>query len=327
MRGSSERNDDALDALAVAAVTATSRRQIVKLAGGVAVGGLLSGLMPGRAQARRGSTSLAARPTRIRPDRKTTGQCPSQPQKPCFGTRDAGAGNDVGVTSTSCKGVGGNVVSSGIASEYNGCGPQSGLDLIPTVEWTRGDWIPDSPFDLANFFEACKGHDCCYGNCGAPKESCDGDFLLDMEAACQSNWSGDSLLDSVGLSYCLSVAKVYYNAVSGTQTGTDAYNAGQDEVCDCCVDCKTAARLGANGDPVGECESQFVLTCPDPDTPGAFVCVDGCSNGDNCGGCGKTCPPKDNGDGSSQRGCCQSGSCNWDPGCLDYCSCWALGSG
>jgi hypothetical protein len=319
MLGSSDHNDDALDALAAAALTATSRRQIVKLAGGVAVTGLFSGLMPGRARARsRGGASGA----KVRTATKTTGQCPAQPMKPCYGTRDTA------VTSTGCKGAGGGVVSIGIPSEYNGCGPQSGLDLLPGVDLTRGDWIPDSPFDLANFFNACKGHDCCYGKCGSDKAKCDSDFHQDMIAACAANWGvPDSLFGDLAESYCYSVADTYYNAVSGTQTGTDAYNAGQDEVCDCCVDCQTAAKLGAMGDPVGECEAQYALTCPDTDNPGAYVCVDGCADGDNCGACGKTCPPKDNGDGSSQRGCCQSGSCNWDPGCLDYCSCWALSGG
>lgn len=308
MRGNSD-NEHPLDALAAAAVTATSRRQIVKLAGGVALGGLLSGVVPGRARAHDGP--------RMRRAAKTTGQCPQQPRKPCVGSRSTD------VTSTGCKGVGGTSAASGLPSEYNGCGPQSGLDLIPGVSATHGDWIPDSPFDLANFFNACKGHDCCYGNCGAPKESCDGDFLLDMEAACQSAWGGDSLLDGVGMAYCVSVAKVYYDAVSGTQTGTDAYNAGQNEVCDCCVDCKTAASLAAN-DAASKCEAQYAFPCPDPDIPGEYVCHFGCGDGDNCGGCGKTCPPKDNGDGSSSRGCCWNDACTWETGCLDYCSCWNM---
>ncbi|MGH2855945.1 MAG: hypothetical protein ACRDMJ_00515, partial [Solirubrobacteraceae bacterium] len=248
---------------------------------------------------------------RARPFAKATGACPQQSRKPCYGTRDAN------VPSTGCKGVGGSVVSSGVASEFNGCGPQGGLDLIPNADFTKGDWVPDSPFGLASFFAACKGHDCCYGNCGSPKESCDSDFRLSMEAACQATWSGTSLLDSIGMSYCLTVANTYYNAVSSTQTGTDAFNAGQDEVCDCCVDCQTAIALTNSS-----CEAQHALTCPDPDNPGQYLCLAACGDSDNCGACGQTCPPKDNGDGSSQRGCCWDGGCTWEVGCLDYCSCW-----
>ncbi len=290
--------ESAFDALASAAAAGTSRRQFVRLAGGIA----LTALLPGWARSGRTARLPAAHVA------KTVGTCPPTGRQSCNGSRSTG------VSSTGCAGAGGKKVASGGLSSFNGCGPEGGVDL--GIFGTH-DIVPDEPLELANFFNACKGHDCCYGTCGSDKAACDGDFLLSMEAACQSAWPSQSLLDGVGLSYCLSVAKVYYDAVSSTKTGTEAYTAGQDVVCDCCVDCKTAIGLTSSA-----CEAQFALTCPDPNNPGEYVCVEACGDPANCGSCGHTCPPRDNGDGTSQRGCCNDNACTWEVGCIDYCSCW-----
>ncbi|MGH2929232.1 MAG: hypothetical protein ACRDL8_13595, partial [Solirubrobacteraceae bacterium] len=158
----------------------------------------------------------------VRAYAKTTGPCPPQPRKPC----DAGVRAD---WVPGCK----KPVAKGKASEFNGCGPQAGLDL-PVLG--HGDWVPDRPLELANFFDACKAHDCCYGQCGTQKADCDSAFGKATMEACVSGQglAVTALFGGLNLSTCLGVAQAYHAAVADTQTGQDAYNAGQAEVCDCC---------------------------------------------------------------------------------------------
>ena len=80
--------------------------------------------------------------------------------------------------------------------------------------------MPDNPFELGNFYNACKGHDCCYGRCGSEKATCDSNFYNDMVAACQAKWPGDGVLDVAGQYWCEQVARVYYNAVANDPQGT-----------------------------------------------------------------------------------------------------------
>lgn len=205
---------DVLDQLARAAASGISRRQLAKLGGALALSVLLP-RWPAPAQAAQSVIAHA----------KTTGPCPPQNAGTCPGARLS--------WTPDCK----HPVATGRASEFNGCGPQSGLDL-PILG--HGDWIPDRPLYLANFFDACKGHDCCYGQCGSDKTDCDTEFFKAMIKACGGGAGlGRPVLDvfaGVGLVACLEVANAYHAAVHYTQTGQDAYNSGQQEVCECCCD-------------------------------------------------------------------------------------------
>lgn len=200
---------DRLELLARAAATRPlSRRQLAMLGAAAALGAILpEWAIPARARA--GGFS------------KTTGPCPQQDRKPCDGVRvDYKPG---------CK----RPVANGKASEFNGCGPQSGLDL-PVLG--HGNWVPDRPLELANFFDACKGHDCCYGTCGADKSTCDSDFLKGMMEACVSGQGAavSTLFGGLNVATCMGVANAYYAAVHDTDTGQGAFDSGQAEVCDCC---------------------------------------------------------------------------------------------
>jgi hypothetical protein len=315
------RSDDAFDRLAELASTATSRRQVMRAAGGAAVASLLPW-----------SRSARARDMRMRrPHAGATGNCPAQASQAdqCQGTIDPTLPQTNKLNlNVICEQAGGHTVPNGLPSDYNGCGPDGGVD---TKLFGKHDLVPDNPFELGNFYNACKGHDCCYGRCGSAKATCDSNFYNDMVAACQSKWPGDGVLDVAGQYWCEQVARVYYNAVANDPQGTDAYNAGQSFTCACCMDCKNALILGAkygsdsspNAVAQAQCEAAYVYACPDGS--GGTDCVSGCGDSDNCGGCGLTCPPKDNGDGSSQRGCCWDGACTWEVGCLNYCSCWNIG--
>lgn len=252
----------AFDRLARAA-QGLSRRQLLKLSGGLA----LTGLLPARARAVLLDAPLA------RAAAKTTGTCPTPARDVCQG--------GVATWTPSCQ----HSFSLGLPSQYNGCGPQGGIDL---PVFGRGDYVPDNPFELASFFDACKGHDCCYGSCGHAKADCDTRFLADMVAACEARWPtstvAQSVIDGQFNAYCLTVAQIYYEAVSGTQTGQDAYDAGQTEVCGCCIDCPTYAQqeLGLSAD-----DAQWYIPCPVPGTD-QWVCTDG-NQAENCGSCGNQC--------------------------------------
>jgi hypothetical protein len=123
-------------------------------------------------------------------------------------------------------------VPNGKRSQFNGCGPQNGLDL-PVLG--HGDWVPDQPLGAVDFFDACKGHDCCYGRCGSDKSDCDAAFLDAMTKAClRSEPAADVLFGGIRLTLCMNLASTYHAAVHLTDTGRGAYEAGQAEVCDCC---------------------------------------------------------------------------------------------
>lgn len=174
------------------------------------------------------------------PAAKTTGLCAPQSAGTCPGLLDD--------WTPTCQ----HSVPNGKTSQFNGCGPQGGLDL-PVLG--RGDWVPDRPLDLANFFDPCKGHDCCYGQCGSVKTECDANFLAGMIRACnEAHPPNSGTFDSLYNANCLSVAAAYYEAVSATETGQKAYNAGQQEVCSCCEDTLTliyshSSELSYSGTP------------------------------------------------------------------------------
>lgn len=239
------RTPDRLELLARAATTRRlSRRQLAKLGAGAALGSLLPEwaiFAPVHAYA------------------KTTGSCPPQPKKPCAGVRAE--------WKPGCK----RPVAKGKASEFNGCGPQAGLDL-PVLG--HGDWVPDRPLELANFFDACKAHDCCYGQCGAEKSTCDSNFLKATMEACVTGQGAvvSALFGGLNVATCLGVAQAYHAAVADTQTGQDAYNAGQAEVCDCCqtytvqfdstIDLTPTAGYGWSGNFHLQYTAQATLSTP-----------------------------------------------------------------
>ena len=294
MTGHSE-GGSGFDRLALAAAAGLSRRQLAKLTAGLALGALV----PQFAWARRPGARIAD---------KTRGACPPQSRAECS------AGWLRGDWAHGCT----HPVAKGVASNFNGCGPEAGIPIsVFDHEFARGDFIPDNPLYLGHFFTACQGHDCCYGQCGSDKARCDADFLGKMRAACDEHWSAKTIAESIVYSQmaalCYAVADAYYSAVSTTQTGVDAYDAGQKAVCDCCVDCKQQAAV------LGYLDSQWWAVCPDPNSETGSSCTSLCANEANCGACGVTCPPLCDENGC-QTGACQDGRCVYEPGVLSYCS-------
>jgi hypothetical protein len=148
-----------------------------------------------------------------------TGTCPSKPQEPCNGMRAA--------WTSGCGGA----VASGRPSTYNGCGPESGIDVWGLFKAEP----PDDPLFLADFGPSCNGHDCCYGGCNADKTGCDSDFLKGMLTACLKNSAKDAgLIPGIGEMLCAQIAIGYWSAVSQTSAANDAYDAAQKQACDCC---------------------------------------------------------------------------------------------
>jgi hypothetical protein len=289
----SDAGEAGFDRLARAAGDGMSRRRLLKLGGALA----LAAAVPAW-----GRTARAAVKKHVLEKTVHEGSCGPQPAGTCA------TGELRGEWAFGCA----KPSPSGKESEFNGCGPQGGLN-IPILG--NGNWIPDEPLGLANFFNACKGHDCCYGRCGAAKAECDQNFLDEMTKACNAQWPTSSTIDSLnnGLyhAYCLAVAKAYYDAVSSTRTGQEAYEAGQKEVCECCVDCQAYAKT------LGYYNYEWWRSCPEPSAAGGYECMSVCSNTEHCGACGNKCPETMNG-GYTTR--CQDGQCIGEAGALDYCT-------
>ncbi|MGB2771858.1 MAG: Ig-like domain-containing protein, partial [Anaerolineae bacterium] len=119
----------------------------------------------------------------------------------------------------------------------NGCGPEGYGYAIP-------DCAPVltalGTVSYICFTEACNAHDVCYGSCNAGaghKNTCDGNFQDDMRFKCDSSFP----IDPIARQNCYAAASVYFNAVNKTSIGNDAYNAGQQEACDCCASGSQAA--------------------------------------------------------------------------------------
>ena len=98
----------------------------------------------------------------------------------------------------------------------------------------RGSFDPEIPerdgptTDLtSDFAPACNGHDVAYGTCDYPKDLADRMFLLSMAQACQSA----SLAGETDFGLCIAVADVYYEAVSRSSIGQEAYCSAQTESC------------------------------------------------------------------------------------------------
>ncbi|HEY1688420.1 MAG TPA: hypothetical protein VGF95_06090 [Solirubrobacteraceae bacterium] len=286
--------EERLDRIALAAADGLSRRQLVKLGGAFALAALAT---------RPPTVARAAKALAHQAKTVIRGSCQEQKRKECSPGSPARGEWYPGCPQS---------VPNGNTSSFNGCGPEAGIDL-PILG--HGDWIPDTPFDLANFFYACEGHDCCYGTCGNEKAGCDSNFLGSMIKACEQEWPqksiAESILNTQDYLLCLAVAAVYHHEVSATQTGQEAYNAGQKEVCECCMDCETYASV------TGALDAKWWTACPEED--GEYACVSTCGSEANCGACGVTCPDQC-GEGSCQKGACQDGKCVYEPGVLSYCT-------
>lgn len=98
----------------------------------------------------------------------------------------------------------------------NGCGP-SGF----------GWGVPDS-FGRANFTPACNRHDRCYGTCNENRMKCDFLMRKSMKAACKRAYRDNRKWRA----RCNGVANLYFNKVR--ESGLSAYEAAQNEACECC---------------------------------------------------------------------------------------------
>lgn len=272
------RTDEPFDALARAAAGGISRRRFARLVGSL----VLTSIVPSRMRA---ALAVSASPP-AQASVKKSGMCPAPDPmlhanyKGTCGLHeylilDENKGNNLVV---GCRGDW--IPIPGMRSVFNGCGPAGGIDL---PIFGKGDYVPDRPFGLADFFDACKGHDCCYGDCTSPKSDCDGNFLRGMVAACESRYSSSgSVFDSIRSTYCYSMALTYYTAVSRTSTGTHAYNSAKS-VCTCCVSCEQNAAIKGIENP-----GRFQFCGPE----GEGTCTDILTDSQNCGACGTVCPPE-----------------------------------
>ena len=98
----------------------------------------------------------------------------------------------------------------------NGCGPAGGPP------------VPDNPTgcDDTSFLQPCNAHDDCYGTCGSNKDSCDTEFLGEVEPP--SGMLGICVESSCAPA-CSEFAYLYYGVVHNG--GDDAFQAAQ--ACSC----------------------------------------------------------------------------------------------
>ena len=143
----------------------------------------------------------------------------------------------------------------GYVPTANGCGPDG---------W---DWfVPDS-WKQANFTKACSRHDICYGTCNSDRNDCDYEFLANLKKACRRAYGSKEERDLYHR--CRDRTYNYYTAVS--DGGQAAYEAAQEEACECCE--AGATRCGAACCPEGKvCANQATGDCCSPEA----VCGDEC---------------------------------------------------
>ncbi len=278
------RSEERLDALAVAS-RGHSRRSLLKLAAGAALGAMLPGWT------RSAWAKASARPSGGAPGplaraaEKQHGICPAQP------SGIAGCNGGIRPWTPACS----ETIVLGTPSTFNGCGPEGGIDL---PIFGKGDYVPDEPFGVANFFNACKGHDCCYGACESDKAQCDSNFLTQMLSICEQTWPTNTVANEIihanQYAFCLTVAHAYYAAVSSTATGQEAWEAGQKATCGCCIDCPTFANVYWD---VPADEASHYGPCPVAGSQDK-VCTN-LNEANNCGACGNVCA----------SGNCENGQC------------------
>lgn len=117
----------------------------------------------------------------------------------------------------------GRVSHSGPAPTPNGCGPANSK-LTP--------YIPNN-YGAANFLPCCNTHDTCYGTCNNAKSGCDNSFQSCLVGACDTAYSSLFYIVLGIYQDCVSVANVYYAAVS--LGGGGPYTNAQKHACDCCA--------------------------------------------------------------------------------------------
>lgn len=224
---------DAFDNLGRLAANGVSRRQVLTSAVSLAIASSFSSWFFATGTARAGKLGKV-------------GDCPAPNPGSCpNGTVQYSAG---------CS----QKVPNGTASSYNGCGPESGIDIRYILYGPYGAALPpikveppDNPFWLGNFVTACNAHDCCYGTCGADKAQCDSNFRSGLHAACasaprtQSGVLGPGTLGAALSMFCNAIAEAYYAAVA--KGGASAFDQGQAEVCDCCCDGTCNPPCGSDG--------------------------------------------------------------------------------
>lgn len=134
--------------------------------------------------------------------------------------------------------------------------------------------VPDCPFEVVCFGDACNTHDRCYGTCGSSQSACDNQFLEDLLASCAGAFfEGDSEFSS-----CAGLAFIYWQTV--VQVGHLAHEISQELVCGCLGIARTkAAQVEAAPSPLSgfrpfedkdgdlmpdEWECEIGLDCTDP---------------------------------------------------------------
>lgn len=134
----------------------------------------------------------------------------------------------------------------------NGCGAEGGTAL------------PDH-YGAASWLQCCNSHDCCWGRCRSDRNACDTTFRDCIRSSCDAAYppslvplpGGIGTYDEnrITRGLCRVRASAGFAAVQSVW-GTDAYNAAQQDACDCCGNqaCPTC--------PGGTCSS--LPSCQDP---------------------------------------------------------------
>jgi group XII secretory phospholipase A2 precursor (PLA2G12) len=263
--------ESAFDSVARAAAGGISRRHALRLAAGA----VLASILPA------GALRVAAAGAGVIGVR---GYCPKPPPASC------NPGENRTAWSSSCNNADNYPIPSGRPSTFNGCGPESGIDL----KWFGKHEPPDRPLWLADFAQACNHHDCCYGTCGKPKAECDATFLEELLEACAINPL--NLVDGVGAMYCAQIAGIYFAAVAGG--GADAYQTAQQDACDCCVNPCQDISCG----DFQKCEAGQCVCWYDYQTNCGSYCTDLQHDPENCGACGNVCDSQVCADGTCATG-------------------------
>lgn len=242
-----------IDRAARGAAAGMTRRDLVRLGAGAAVAAALP---------------AAAWPTAA-PAAKQRGTCATRPRGTC----------PPGTTPGKWRAGAAQTIDSGVASTFNGCGPESGIRL---PVFGKTDPVPDRPLLLANFFEGCKAHDCCYGTCGSDQAQCDRAFLEQGLEACARTHVGRGEIEKGLRLACNKVAQLYHFAVSSG--GRAAWEAAQETACLSCQRCD--ADLMNDPQNCGSCGHRCApgLACCGGD------CKDTSVDDQNCGACGNVCP-------------------------------------
>jgi hypothetical protein len=120
------------------------------------------------------------------------------------------------------------VINPQYACEPNGCGSEGGRKY--------------PPYPMGADFLTCCGapgtsgagsHDCCWGQCGMNRNTCDLLFLGCLNRACEAKFPGSGIIDTIKRESCLNIAFSYFLGVA-SPFATSAYDAGQSKGCDCC---------------------------------------------------------------------------------------------